>query len=292
MNNFPKNLQFKNTFKRNIKRSGRQILSLFGVVPVKKYIYENLLERVQIAESVLKWMAPRRDSKFEAFMRAGIVGFPLHSQLQQDHVARYIQSLHSDGPGFFVEFGASDGITYSNTYLLEKEFGWNGILAEPANIWQKRLNQNRNCVIDARCVWSRSGQFLRFNQVAEAEYSTIEEYSDFDNHAENRRHGSYYRVETVSLADLLETNAAPKIISYLSVDTEGSEYEILENFNFDKYFFNFISVEHNYSNNRESLRTLLEGKGYKRIFSEYSEWDDWYIRVCEEVENFISEITQ
>lgn len=54
--------------------------------------------------------------------------------------------------GFFVEFGATNGIDLSNTYLLETEFGWNGILAEPDKYWHTSLIANRTAIIDIRCV--------------------------------------------------------------------------------------------------------------------------------------------
>lgn len=41
--------------------------------------------------------------------------------------------------GFFVEFGACDGLHFSSTLLLEKSFGWKGILAEPNGAYQKKL---------------------------------------------------------------------------------------------------------------------------------------------------------
>ena len=44
---------------------------------------------------------------------------------------------------FFVEFGATNGITHSNTYMLEKELNWDGILVEPARIWHEELIMNR-----------------------------------------------------------------------------------------------------------------------------------------------------
>jgi len=50
--------------------------------------------------------------------------------------------------GFFIEFGASNGVDHSNTYLLEKRFNWRGILAEPARIWHKSLEVNRSAFIE------------------------------------------------------------------------------------------------------------------------------------------------
>jgi hypothetical protein len=52
------------------------------------------------------------------------------SQLKQDLFV--LAELDFKSNGFFVEFGATNGIDLSNTHLLENEFGWGGILAEPA----------------------------------------------------------------------------------------------------------------------------------------------------------------
>lgn len=75
---------------------------------------------------------------------------------------------------------------------------------------------------------------------------------------------------------LIEYNS-PNIIDYLSIDTEGSEYEILKDFNFTKYTFKIITVEHNFTENRSKIKNLLESKGYVRVFERFSKWDDWYI---------------
>ncbi len=196
------------------------------------------------------------------------------AQLWQDLFV--LHELDFKRNGFFVEFGATDGISLSNTYMLEKKFGWQGILAEPANCWHQDLLNNRGAAIDKKCVWSKSNDVLMFNQTDVAELSTINAYSDSDFHEASRRNGTTYPVDTISLVDLLRAHQAPKTIDYLSIDTEGSEYEILKNFDFKEFKFRTITCEHNHSSDREKIYSLLTSHGYIRKYTELSQFDDWY----------------
>lgn len=199
------------------------------------------------------------------------------SQLFQDLLVLFLNDNKKHG--YFVEFGATNGISFSNSYLLEKSFGWKGILAEPGITWQRDLKTNRDCLIDFRCVWGISGQDLIFNETECAELSTIDKLTEKDNLSQGRINRKRYSVKTVSLNDLLLEQQAPKEIDYLSVDTEGSELQILQNFDFSKYKINIISVEHNDCEpDRSEIFNLLDRNGFKRIFQAYSHCDDWYCR--------------
>ena len=89
--------------------------------------------------------------------------------------------------------------------------------------------------------------------------------------------GKKYKVKTITLLDLLDVHNAPKFIDYLSIDTEGSEYDILNAFDFQKYKFNVITCEHNFTPMREKIYDLLMKNGYKRKFTNISRVDDWYV---------------
>ncbi len=188
-----------------------------------------------------------------------------------------LRQLNNKRNGFFVEFGATDGVSLSNTFLLEKHYGWKGILAEPAHVWIEKLKKNRSCFIDTRCVWSKSGGTLGFYETKNAVLSTIDKYSNPDFLAGSREDRNEYAVETISLNDLLSFYNAPTTIDYISIDTEGSEYEILKTFNFSKYFIRIITVEHNFSSKREDIFNLLTVNGFKRVFQSISLFDDFYI---------------
>jgi hypothetical protein len=84
-------------------------------------------------------------------------------------------------------------------------------------------------------------------------------------------------VETTSLLDLLKHHNAPKHIEFLSVDTEGSEFEILNAFDFSQYTFGAICVEHNYLENRPKVKQLLLANGYRQVYPELSDFDDWFV---------------
>ena len=83
---------------------------------------------------------------------------------------------------------------------------------------------------------------------------------------------------TITLNDLLEQSNAPLYIDYLSLDTEGSELEILKSVDFSRYKFGIIDVEHNFVEPRRSqIRNLLESNGYK--FNVENNFDDNYILI-------------
>lgn len=87
-------------------------------------------------------------------------------------------------------------------------------------------------------------------------------------------------VKTISLNDLLDKFEAPRHIEFMSIDTEGSELEIIGGLNFSKYSFSVICIEHNeLIEKREAIRSIFEKNDYIRLpLSEsLTKVDDWYV---------------
>ena len=198
------------------------------------------------------------------------------SQFKQDLFV--LSELCFKPSGFFVEFGATDGVTFSNTLMLERHFGWSGILAEPARCWHEKLFEARRCYIDTSCVWNASGQHLEFLESFSPSLSTLVTALPSDMHSSERESGDRYLVSSITLEDLLIKYSAPADIDYLSIDTEGSEFDILNIHNFQKFSFKIITVEHNFGSIRDKIFALLTDKGYQRKLPEISQCDDWYVR--------------
>ena len=196
------------------------------------------------------------------------------SQLGQD--LEVVAFYNNKEGGFFVEIGASDGIELSNTYLLEKQYKWKGVCCEPIPARFKDLVVNRpNSICVNEAVYNQSGLTLTFDISHRLDLlSGIAEHIDNYKSVVDSNKTSI-QIQTISLLDVLNKARAPSFIEYMSLDTEGSEFEILKNFDFEKYTFGLIDVEHNYVEpRRTALKTLLLSKGY--IYKGENKWDDMY----------------
>jgi FkbM family methyltransferase len=211
------------------------------------------------------------------------------SQNFQDVFALYANDFLGAG-GYYIEFGATNGIDGSNTLMLQN-LRWGGILAEPNPTYYKQLLDNRSFVdfdgirkgpnkFSNDAVYTTTGDEVEFLITDEADLSTIKGYGQSDEHRIKRLEHEVVRVKTITLYDLLWNNAAPLKINYLSIDTEGTEYVILEKFFREnkRYTIKAITVEHNYQQDvRNKLYRLLTENGYKQMFSDVSRWDDFYM---------------
>jgi FkbM family methyltransferase len=234
------------------------------------------LKRENEADAVMAgWLQRHPDYPSTAPNAKPIRGF---SQLGQD--LWVLEQTNQKTGGYFVEFGACDGVFLSNTYLLEKSFSWTGICAEPNRELFHRLIKNRNCLCLQECIFSESGKTLPF--LAAGELGTLQEFVASDSHGATRARAlaESYAVSTISLNDLLEKALAPPIIDYLSVDTEGSEYEILRTFDFKRWIVRCWTIEHNYTESRDKIAELMTSHGYQRIAKD---WDDWFYLPAEEI---------
>ncbi|MFT4742052.1 MAG: FkbM family methyltransferase [Yoonia sp.] len=198
------------------------------------------------------------------------------SQLGQD--IWVLEQTDFKRDGFFVEFGATNGILLSNSYVLETAFGWNGICAEPNPHFYAQLEKNRKCTVSPDCIGAKTGEKLQF--ILADEYGGIANFAADDNHHDKRaayaqEADNVLDVVTVSLNDFLIKHNAPKTIDYLSIDTEGSEFAILETFPFEDWDISYITVEHNFTPMRDAIFDLLTSKGYVRT---EAQWDDWYVK--------------
>jgi len=173
------------------------------------------------------------------------------------------------GHGFFVDIGAYDGLTDSNTIELERN-GWRGICVEPLPSAFDTLAKSRDCTCRRVAIGGVGGQIVRF-RVSDMD-SGIEEHLP-DGHDD----WPTIAVQTMSLNELLEQEKAPQWIDYISLDTEGSEIEILSTFDFDRWNVANWSVEHNdyrYGHDERSkeLIRLFRSHGYDTAIVEQDIW--------------------
>lgn len=194
-----------------------------------------------------------------------------YSQSDQDKWV--CEFLNFKKNGFYLDIGAYDGVQTSNTFVLEKELGWSGICIEANSRAFESLSLNRNSTNLKLALLDYSG------------------FCWFDGDCVSSKN-SGEKTKCDTLNNVLEENLAPKVIDYLSIDVEGSEFDILKDFNFDKWQINLITLEHNLyldgDFNKKRLFDLLSKNNFERVVEDalcldkhpsvyQKPYEDWYV---------------
>lgn len=198
-----------------------------------------------------------------------------HSQIEQERWVLAMCQGRRDGR--FAEIGAFDGVSLSNTFCLERDHGWTGVLVEPNPALFAKLAAGRSSACIEKAVHPESGQSLSF--VASQEIGTLADYAEADGYAEHRRQavrdGGMITVTTVTFDELAQIGDLPQRgFDYVSLDTEGSELDILRSIDLARHDVALFTIEHNFIEpRRHEMASLLAGFGYRRLNVGF---DDWY----------------
>lgn len=254
-----------------------------GVVPVPYRPYLELKRQAQAGAAAARLMGLRQVDSANVFDEA-FVRFAL--QRWSDGWSQYCQDkfvlfcLGEQMQGVFCEFGGADGLTHSNTALLESQHGWSGLLIEPNPFEFPLLRRNRpRCKVQHAAVKCSSADTVEL--VICGQLSSVAGFEGADAHGFARRQSKVRRrVKCVELEDaIVAAGFGGRELDYLSADSEGSELEILSRFSFE-YIPRVITLETNARGADEAaIRRLLNSKGMREMLSrELTGPDLWFVR--------------
>ncbi len=176
--------------------------------------------------------------------------------------------------GYFLDLAAANGVRHSNTYTLEKEYGWNGLAIEPNPIFYKNLSLSRNCTI-SNCAISSQHEKALFRIDNGGLGGIVAEDTDNSYKARSEQLRSerceIIALDALPLVDVLQKHNVPPEIDYWSLDVEGAEERIISSFDFSKYSFGCITIERP----TPKCNQVLQDNGY--IFVKNYKFDSFYV---------------
>ena len=178
--------------------------------------------------------------------------------------------------GFFIEAGANDGISQSNTALYEFNYGWRGLLIEPNFIKYQQCKQNRiNSIVENYALVSNSYNKLEIEgNFAKADYegsltAMVYDKGDWvdDNLLKEKEKikDELISVPAITLTKLLDKHNIQKI-DFISLDVEGYEISVLNGLDFKKFTPSFIMIETTtYEERKNFIIEYMKNKNYRVI---------------------------
>ena len=187
-----------------------------------------------------------------------------YSQSGQDEfVDKHVFQGKRDG--FFLDIGAHDGVSLSNTYVLEQERGWRGICVEPIPGRFEECRKNRRSICIQGCIAKSPGPSKFVIAQGVDMLSALACAASQEHYDRIRNEGATpveVEVQCYTFNDIVATHDV-KHIDFCSIDTEGAELEILATIDFAKYRPTCFTVEDN--GQVVGIWRLLHRNGYSLV---------------------------
>ncbi len=221
----------------------------------------DLLRLLGVRDSVLKWrLARARTRRFAAEARG------------EDHLSRpalheldtKLSAIIGCDRGFFVEAGAHDGFTQSNTYWLERFRNWRGLLVEPMPELAAEARLSRPGARVVQCALAPAGASgpvrMRFGDLMSTVDGAREPEWTNAGTILGWRDPYEIDVQARTLSSLLDEMDAPEV-DLLSLDVEGFEGPALSGLDLDRHAPRFVLVEiHDPERDRPPVDAALAGR--------------------------------
>lgn len=179
------------------------------------------------------------------------------TQLNQDIFALLVNQFK---PGYYIEIGANDGFTLSNTLYLEEHFGWSGLLAEANPKYADSLARRKHATIINKAIADEAG----FEQFTDAGlHGGLTKWLDAL-HACHTDQALRISVPCITLKQMFDEVRVPEVIDFFSVDVEGGELPIVRQLVQNERRVRCGCIEVNQrENDFDMMKGLLERSDYK-----------------------------
>ncbi|OGE45028.1 hypothetical protein A3B39_05500 [Candidatus Daviesbacteria bacterium RIFCSPLOWO2_01_FULL_37_10] len=186
----------------------------------------------------------------------------LHSYSQWGEDIIIDKLLGMKNKGFYIDIGAYDPIRFSNTQRFYNK-GWKGINIEPDPIRINKFYKLRPRDINLNVGVANKNGLLDFFKFSPQTLSTFSKTALEDYQKQGHINTKVLKIKVSKLGQILEKEHKNKLVDFFSIDTEGSDLEVLKSNNWKKFRPKVICIEGQGS----SPKKFLEKLGYKKVYT-------------------------
>lgn len=181
--------------------------------------------------------------------------------------------------GVCVEVGAANGIRGSNTLFFEK-LGWRTLCIEPNPLYIEEIKKCRKEYVQCACG-SKNQESIPFTVFDIGEKNIMSSLSSLEpdkrlleTHGHVINSTQIISVNVKTLDEVLDSAKFPTNIDFISIDTEGTELDVLKGLDLNKWNISLLVVENNFED--ANIKEYLEQQGYYKD----ARWkiNDFYVK--------------